>query len=277
MNSKIKKILIKSKKEVFSEIVGNNLSKLKGEGYDFSELKEYEYGEDVKNIDWIISAKLQKPYVKVFHAQKELNINIIPILNGTVFFGTDKFKQELICEISTLLGFSAIKQGDTFSSYIANEDLLLCSKKSKRNFSVEYMAEKIYNYKSIGKKVNYELISNKIFKTLKRRSLIFLIGDFFQIEKLDLKILSKKHEVIVIIVRDYFEENISTLGSVNFKDLEKGFEFRGVIDKYSVENYIKSLKENDHKLFEHLRKCNIDFTKIYTNENPISKLIRLMK
>ncbi|AXH14224.1 DUF58 domain-containing protein [Malaciobacter mytili LMG 24559] len=277
MNSKIKKILIKSKKEVFSEIVGNNLSKLKGEGYDFSELKEYEYGEDVKNIDWIISAKLQKPYVKVFHAQKELNINIIPILNGTVFFGTDKFKQELICEISTLLGFSAIKQGDTFSSYIANEDLLLCSKKSKRNFSVEYMAEKIYNYKSIGKKVNYELISNKIFKTLKRRSLIFLIGDFFQIEKLDLKILSKKHEVIVIIVRDYFEENISTLGSVNFKDLEKGFEFRGVIDKYSVENYIKSLKENDHKLFEHLRKCNIDFTKIYTKENPISKLIRLMK
>ncbi len=277
MNSKIKKILIKSKKEVFSEVVGNNLSKLKGEGYDFSELKEYEYGEDVKNIDWVISAKLQKPYVKVFNAQKELNINIIPILNGSVFFGTNKFKQELICEISTLLGFSAIKQGDTFSSYIANEELLLCTKKSKKNFSVEYMAENIYTYKSIGKKVNYELICTKVFNTLKRRSLIFLIGDFFEIEKLDLKILSRKHEVIVIIVRDHFEENLSVLGNVNFKDLEKAFEFRGIIDKYSVENYIKTLKENDHKFLEHLKKCNIYFTKIYTNENAFSKLIRLMK
>ncbi len=277
MNSKIKKILIKSKKEVFSEVVGNNLSKLKGEGYDFSELKEYEYGEDVKNIDWVISAKLQKPYVKVFNAQKELNINIIPILNGSVFFGTNKFKQELICEISTLLGFSAIKQGDTFSSYIANEELLLCTKKSKKNFSVEYMAENIYTYKSIGKKVNYELICTKVFNTLKRRSLIFLIGDFFEIEKLDLKILSRKHEVIVIIVRDHFEENLSVLGNVNFKDLEKAFEFRGIIDKYSVENYIKTLKENDHKFLEHLKKCNINFTKIYTNENAFSKLIRLMK
>ncbi len=277
MNYKIKKILIKSKKEVFSEIVGNNLSKLKAEGYDFSELKEYEYGEDVKNIDWVISAKLQKPYVKVFHAQKELNINIIPILSGSVFFGTDKFKQELICEICSLLGFSAIKQGDTFSSYIANEDLVLCSKKSKKNFSVELMTEKIYTYKSIGKKVNYEQISNKLFRTLKRRSLIFLIGDFFEIKKLDLKILSKKHEIIVIIVRDSFEEQLSALGNVNFKDLEEGFEFKGIIDKSSVENYIKNLKKNDHNFFIHLKKCNINFTKIYTNENPISKIIRLMK
>ena len=73
MNQALKKILIKTKKQVFSEIIGNNSTKIKGEGYDFCELKEYEYGEDVKNIDWVISAKMQKPYVKVFYAQKELN------------------------------------------------------------------------------------------------------------------------------------------------------------------------------------------------------------
>ena len=74
MNLAAKKLLIKSKKRVFSEIHGNNSSLLKADGYDFLELKEYEYGNDVKNIDWVISAKLQKLYVKVFHAQKELNI-----------------------------------------------------------------------------------------------------------------------------------------------------------------------------------------------------------
>lgn len=90
MNQTLKKILIKTKKQTFSEIIGNNTSKQKGEGYDFCELKEYEYGEDVKNIDWVISAKMQKPYVKVYHAQKQLNIKIVNFLNGSTYFGTKK-------------------------------------------------------------------------------------------------------------------------------------------------------------------------------------------
>ncbi|RXJ98716.1 DUF58 domain-containing protein [Arcobacter sp. CECT 8986] len=277
MNTKLKKILIKSKKEVFSEIVGNNSSKLKGEGYDFLELKEYEYGEDVKNIDWVISAKLQKPYVKVFHAQKELNINIVPILNGSVYFGTDIFKQDLICEISSILAFSAIKQGDTFSSFIANNSIEVCTKKSKKNFNANKMAENIFNYKSIGKKCDYKAICNELFSHLKRRSLIFLIGDFFDSSKIDLKLLSKKHEVVVIIVRDKFEENLTTLGNVQLRDLENGVEYKGILDKSSINEYKELLKNNDHILYEHLRKCNINFVKIYTDENPFSKLVRLMK
>ncbi|WP_419777496.1 DUF58 domain-containing protein [Malaciobacter marinus] len=277
MNPKIKKILIKSKKEVFSEVVGNNSSKLKGEGYDFLELKEYEYGEDVKNIDWVISAKLQKPYVKVFHAQKELNINLVALLNGSVHFGTDKFKQELICEICSILAFSAIKQGDAFSSYIANETLTFCTKKSKRTFSVNKMTENIFEYKSVNKKLNYKNITNSIFSHIKRRSLIFLIGDFFNVENLDLKLLSKKHEIVVIIVRDRFEENLTTLGNINLKDLENGFEYNGVVNAQALKDYKEQIKKNDHILYEHLRKCNTNFTKIYTDENPISKLARLMK
>ena len=88
MNEILKKIVIKTKKQVFSEIIGNSVTKLKGEGYDFCELREYENGEDIKNIDWVISAKMQKPYVKIYHSQKELNIKIISFLNGSVYFGT---------------------------------------------------------------------------------------------------------------------------------------------------------------------------------------------
>ncbi|AXH08983.1 DUF58 domain-containing protein [Malaciobacter halophilus] len=277
MNTKLKKILIKSKKEVFSEIIGNNSSKLKGEGYDFLELKEYEYAEDVKNIDWVISAKLQKPYVKIFHAQKELNINLIALLNGSVHFGTNKFKQELICEICSILAFSTIKQGDSFSSYIANEKLTLCTKKSKKSFSVEKMAKDIFEYNSIGKKLSYKTVTNSIFSHLKRRSLIFLIGDFFNIEELDLKLLSKKHELVVIIIRDRFEENLTSLGNINIKDLEDGLEHKGFISNNTLESYKKHIKKSDYLLYEHLRKCNANFIKIYTDENPISKLTRLMK
>lgn len=275
-NTVLKKILIKTKRAVFSGVVGNNTSRLKGEGYDFSELKEYEYGEDVKNIDWVISAKMQKPYSKVFHAQKELNVSIIPILNGSVFFGTKKLKQEVITEICTILAYSCVKQGDPFESYIANETLTLNNKKTKTIFGVYSMASKLIEYNSLHKNIHYKTVINELNKKIKKRSLLFLIGDFFDTKELDLKLLNKKHEVIVIIVRDHFEENPIELGNVNLIDPSNNNKFEGNINKNLIKNYTIKIKENDHLLLSNLQRNGIKFTKIYTNEEPLSKIIGLM-
>ena len=277
MNQALKKILIKTQKQVFSEIIGNNSTRQKGSGYDFSELKEYEYGEDVKNIDWIISAKMQKPYVKVFHAQKELNVKIVSFLNGSTYFGTDVFKQEVIVQIAVALGFICVKQSDPFTSYIANDELIICTKKSKQIFNVNFMAEQLYSYNVIGKNIDYKKITSELFKVIRHKSMIFLIGDFFEISNLDLKLLSQKHEVLVIIVRDKFEENPLELGKVNFIDPSSNKSFEGVLNKSTVEAYIKNVKENDHKLYTHFQNCAVRFTKIYTNEDPIKKLIGLLR
>ncbi|WP_121628257.1 DUF58 domain-containing protein [Poseidonibacter antarcticus] len=277
MNQALKKILIKTKKQVFSEIIGNNVSFQKGEGYDFCELKEYEYGEDVKNIDWVISAKMQKPFVKVFHSQKELNIKIVSLLNGSTYFGTNKFKQELITEIASILGFICVKQGDPFASYIANETCELCTKKSKKIFNVNFMAQQLYDYNVIGKNIDYDYLTNDLFKKIHHKSIIFFIGDFFDIEKLDLKLLSKKHEIFVIIVRDKFEEEPNELGNVNFNDPATNQNFEGILNKDTIINYIKKVKENDHKLFTHLQDNAIRFVKIYTNEDATKKLIGLLR
>ncbi|PLY06842.1 MAG: DUF58 domain-containing protein [Arcobacter sp.] len=277
MNKALKKIIIKTRRQIFSEVIGNNSSLLKGEGYDFLELKEYEYGEDVKKIDWIISAKFKKPYVKVFHAQKELSINIIPILSGSIYFGSKKFKQELITEICSILGYSCIKQGDPFTSYIANSKVELCTKKSKRNFAVNMMCENVFEYNSIGKIQDFKTISNELFKYIKKKSIIFLIGDFFDIKNLDLRLLSRKHEIVAIIVRDKFEEKPFELGNVNLIDPSTNQTFDGNINSGTIKKYERSVKENDHKLFEHLQTCGIRFTKIYTDEEPLPKLLRLMR
>jgi len=277
MNKTLKKITIKTKRQVFSEIIGNNSSLLKGEGYDFLELKEYEVGEDVKKIDWVISAKQGKPFVKVFHAQKELNINIVPILNGSVYFGTHRLKQELIVEICSILGYSCIKQGDPFSSYIANTSVDICTKKSKREFAVRAMNSNIFNYNVMGKTVDYKNITNKLFKFVKAKSIIFLIGDFFHIDNLDLRVLSKKHEIIIIITRDKFEEKPYELGDVNLNDPSDNINFDGNLNKATIKEYEKIVKLSDHKLFEHFQKYKIRFLKIYTHEEPLSKLLRLMR
>jgi uncharacterized protein (DUF58 family) len=277
MNQALKKILIKTKKQVFSEIIGNNSTKLKGEGYDFCELKEYEYGEDVKNIDWVISAKMQKPYVKVFYSQRELNVNIVCLLNGSSYFGTDIFKYEIITQIASALGFICVKQGNPFSSFIANENLEICTKKSKQIFNVNLMAEQLFNYEMIGKEIDYEKITKELFKSIKEKSLIFLLGDFFDIEKLDLKLLCQKHEILILIIRDKFEENPMELGNVSFIDPSNNKIFESILNKKSILEYEKKILENDHKLYAHLQDCNISFTKIYTSDNPIKKLIGVLK
>ena len=139
------------------------------------------------------------------------------------------------------------------------------------------MAEQLYSYNVIGKNIDYKKITSELFKVISHKSMIFLIGDFFEISNLDLKLLSQKHEVLVIIVRDKFEENPLELGNVNFIDPSSNKSFEGVLNKSTVEAYIKNVKENDHKLYTHFQNCAVRFTKIYTNEDPIKKLIGLLR
>ncbi len=170
-----------------------------------------------------------------------------------------------------------VKQADPFASFIANENLKICTKKSKQIFNVNFMAEQLYNYNVIGKNMDYEKIIKELFKSIQHKSMIFLIGDFFNINKLDLKLLCQKHEIRAIIVRDKFEENPIELGNVNFIDPSSNKSFEGVLNKSTIDNYVKNVKENDHKLYTHFQNCGVKFTKIYTNEDPIKKLIGLLK
>ena len=275
-NKHLNKILIKARRTVFGDLIGENTTLFKGDGYDFVELREYENGEDIKKIDWTISAKMQKPYVKVFHTQRELNISIVPILSGSVFFGTTKFKLDIIAEVCAILGYSCIKQGDNFDSFIANEKVILNTKKTKKIFGIPLMIDKIISYDILNKYVHYPRITKELFKNIRKKTLIFLIGDFFDISNLDLRILAKKHEVVAIIIRDKFEENPKALGEANLLDPQNNNTFIGNLTNKLTKEYKNKVQENDHILYEHFQKCGIRFTKIYTHEKPIAKLLPLM-
>lgn len=275
----LKKILIKTKRSVFSEIIGNNTSLFKGEGYDFAELREYEIGDDIRKIDWIISAKMQKPYVKLFYAQRELNISIVPILGGSVYFGSKRFKQDLIAEICSILGYSCVKQGDPYACFIANEKVELTTKKTKSLFGVYSMVEKVFNYDVLNKKTDFKVIPDELYKKIRKRSILFLIGDFLDIDvkELNLKTLAKKHEVIAIVTRDRFEEDLGEIGNANLVDPASAKNYEGNISSALAKNYRKKIKEHDHKLHDYFQKSGIKFTKIYTDEDPLVKLLKLMK
>ena len=270
-------LLVKAQKDVFNRISGENNTQTKGIGYDFVELRAYSHTDDAKHIDWIISSKLQKPYVKLFQEQRELNVSIVPVLNASVNFGLNVSKQDKIAEISALLSFACVRQNNPFLSYICNEDTTLSTKKSKALMGVKELVEKIFFYKTFGKSINYQLLSGRLYRDLKQKSMIFLIGDFFHTEEFDIATLGIKHEIVVIIVRDKFEENPLAIGDLHVIDPETQESAYVTIDERASLKIAQEVAGNDADFYAKLKKNGVKFIKIYTDEDPANKIVSLMK
>lgn len=272
---KLKKILVRARRQVFSELIGNNPSIFHGEGYDFIELREYMPGDDIRHIDWNITAKKQQPYIKVFREERELNIVLASMLNGSVHFGSKKFKQELIAEITALLSFSAIRNGDLLSSFIFADRLYKENRPSKKIYAVQSLVGEILDFDAIHKRADYKGLSAYLMKRLKRKSLLIVLADYFDLP--DFKVLARKHEVIAIIVRDRLEEHPPAFGFSTLQDPESGAELEGDFNRATIKAYEAKVMEHDHKLYERLRKDQVRFVKIYTDEAPAVKLRRLFE
>ena len=256
-------------------MIGNNASPFHGEGYDFIELREYMPGDDIRHIDWNITAKMQRPFVKVFREERELSVAVVSILNGSVYFGSKRFKQEVIAELNALLGFSVVKNGDLLHSYILTDKLESFVKPSKNVYAVHKMTQDVLEFDPLGKKADYKAIADILYKRIRRKSLIVVIGDFFDVP--DFKVLARKHEVVAVIVRDRLEEEPPPMGFASLVDPETNEVLEGDFNVHTVKEYKKRVLANDRKLYESFKKHQIRFTKIYTDMNESVMLRRLFE
>jgi len=275
LNKAVKKIILKTKKQVYGDMLGNNASLFQGEGFEFAELREYVYGDDVRKIDWKTTAKLGKPFVKIYKEERELNVVVVSMLGGSVYFGTVKQKSDIIAEVVATLGFSAVKNSDLFSHMIFADQLYEASKASKKLFSVHKAVEDVVAFDPIGKEGDFSALVETLHNRLKKKSLLFIISDF--VGDIDLKLLSKKHDVFAVMVRDRFEEDPSELGYLRLIDMESRQSFEGDVDSATLKNYKKALHDNDEKLYKQFKKQGVRFTKIYTHEEPALKLMKRMR
>ncbi|RLA69677.1 MAG: DUF58 domain-containing protein [Epsilonproteobacteria bacterium] len=256
-------------------MVGNNPSIFQGEGYDFIELREYMPGDDIRHIDWNITAKMQKPFIKIFREERELNIAVATMLNGSVHFGSKKFKQDVIAELMALLSYSVLHNGDLLSSYIFADKLYEKTKPTKKMFAVAKNVESILSFDALNKQADYKMMAETLYKQIRRRSLVIVIGDFFEIP--DFRLLGKKHEVIAIIVRDRFEEHPPTLGFSSLMDPESSHVLEGDFNSRSVKDYSAKVHAHDAALVERFRKDGIRFIKVYTDDIASVQLRRLFE
>ncbi|MFK5938536.1 MAG: DUF58 domain-containing protein [Sulfurimonas sp.] len=273
--SKLQKILVRARRQVFSEMVGNNPSIFHGEGYDFIELREYMAGDDIRRIDWNITAKMQKPYIKIFREERELNVVIVSVLNGSVHFGSKKFKQDVIAEVVAQLSFSTLKNGDLLTSYIFTDKMVSHNKPSKKIHQIQKSVSDILDFNALNQQCDFKVLSDTLYQRLKRKSLIIIVGDFFDIP--DFKLLAKKHEVVCVVVRDHLEEKPPKMGFASLVDPESGTTLEGDFNTYSVDAYAKKVQVHDRELYETFRKHQIRFTKVYTDDGASVALRRLFE
>jgi uncharacterized protein (DUF58 family) len=260
-------IKFKTKKRIFSLLQGRNLSRFKGEGLDFREFREYGFNEDAKKIDWKISAKINKPLVKEYDEERELRIIIAILPTPSLHFGIKTLKSEYLQGLIEFLGIEAIKEDNRVEMVILEKTPIIFKPTKNIKTHIAY-TQKIKNIDFLKTCPGDLKILNKF-----KKSLLILIGDFF--EKIDLSYL--KHETFVIILRDIAEENppfrgdITLFDPVKKEDINVNFTSR---DAKKINMYIQKV---DRQNFLHFKKLKIPFVKIYTDENPIPKLIRLFR
>ena len=270
-----REIFIKSKRKIFSQNLGNNSTTFIGSGLDFSELREYYFGDDVRKINWKATAKAGRPYINLFTEERELNIVLAFMTGGGISFGSKRIKQELMAEVYALLAFSAIKNSDmvTTLAFSSKEEYYLPATKNIN--TLNETLPKLLNFDALGKEVDYEKFSTYMLESVKQKSIVFVIGDFY--EELDLTLLSAKHEVYAIVIRDKFEEEPQLMGMLDLIDpnsmASSGFEF----NKKMLDDYKEVIEKKDKQLYEHFMGHNIRYVKIYTDEEPYFKLNNLVR
>ena len=273
MKNRSKKIIIRTKRDIFNDKKANHPSIFNGDGLDFIELREYRIGDDSRFIDHLTTAKKQKPFVRVFKEERELNIVTISLLSGSTTFGTKLQKQELIANIVATIGISALSYQDSFSSAIYTNSLQNLIKPSKKLNFLQKGVENILTYSTISKSIDYQNLEDTIKKHITKRSIIFFIGDFFDIPSF--KKINSFHEVIALIVRDRFEERPKEIENINLTDANTKESIDVNIDKNFISEYQKNIHLYDSLLYKSLKKDRVRFAKIYTDENPTKKLRKL--
>jgi len=273
MTTHLKALQIKARHQVYTLLSGHNLSKLHGEGYDFAELREYQMGDDIRKINWTITAKLGKPHIKELHANRELSVVVTALMDGSLYFGAGNAKQGKLTEVATILAYAAQHSGDLFTGFGYLQEETYSTVPTKQVFHIEQFSKTLYESPLLGTTLEPASAIQDLFKRIQKPSLIFVLGDF--LEQVDLSLLAQKHEVIAIIIRQREEETPEKLGEVSLNDPHNGEKLDTYFGRNSIERYLAHLKENDEKLMGHFSRYDIRSVKIFTDDEVVGKLIQL--
>ena len=277
---KVKRIEIRTRGLVDSFFGGEYHSSFKGRGMTFSEVREYQPGDDVRLIDWNVTARSGNPFIKVFEEERELTVFLLVDISSSGSFGSENYLKKTVgAEIASVLGFSAIKNNDKVGLILFSNDIVkyIPPKKGKSHV-LRVIRELLYtNSKGRGTSIGNAL--DFVMKVSKRKSVVFLLSDFIDENYWDsLKIVNRKHDFVGIKISDPFEVNFPNVGMLKAEDPETGSVFWIDTSNYSdLKNMNDSNRKKVDSFLNRTKKSGIDIVSISTSNDYIEPLMKFFK
>jgi uncharacterized protein (DUF58 family) len=277
---KVRKIEIKTKSlsnQIFS---GEYHSAFKGRGMAFSEVREYAIGDEIRTIDWNVTARFNEPFVKVFEEERELTVMLLVDVSASEMFGTrNQIKRETITELCAVLAFSAVSNNDRIGLIMFSDQIELFIPPKKGKSHILRIIRELINFEPTHTGTNIAEALKYFTKMVKKKSIAFVLSDFISDDFSDaIKIASRKHDVVALKVKDKAEYELPKIGVAQFKDLETGESTWINTSSKKVRNqYRETAEKKDQEIVQLFRKSKTDFAEIYTDEEYIKPLMNLFK
>ena len=278
---RVRQIEIKSRGLSNNIFAGEYHSAFKGRGMTFSEVREYQYGDDVRDIDWNVTARFNKPYVKVFEEERELTVMLLIDVSGSLDFGTQRqMKRDMVTEIAATLAFSAIQNNDKIGVVFFSDKIEKYIPPKKGRKHILYIIRELLDFQPDSKMTNIVQAVEFLTSVAKRRCTAFLLSDFYTPDtfKQQLTIANRKHDVVAIQVYDKRAAELPNVGLMRVVDAETGFEqYVDTSSRKLRESYRRSWLQRQNDLDETFAKSNVDHVSIATDEDYVKSLLMLFK
>lgn len=265
-------ILLRAKKNVFTNKSAGELSKIRGEGLDFCEIRPYEQGDDIRKINFAASGKTGELQTNIFNENKQINVVICIMLSSSLHFGSQRLKSETIAEVIALLSCSSIKQqNQTQLLFFANDEQRLLH--LNNTGSVLGAIETMLSWDLLSVQPDFNILNDYLLQ--QQKSMVFIIGDFYQ--QNNYSKIAHKHQLSTIVVRDTLEESPNFSAELDLVNATNSNSITANMNKGLASKYQKKLQVQDDKLFSHFERHKVNSGKLYTSDNAFIKLSQILR
>lgn len=276
---KVRKIEIKTRGLSQNIFAGQYHSAFKGRGMAFAEVREYQYGDDVRDIDWNVTARFQRPYVKVFEEERELTVMLLIDVSGSLDFGTSRqTKADMVTEIAATLAFSAIQNNDKIGVIFFSDRIEKYIPPQKGRKHILYIIREMLDFHPQRRKTDVGEAMEYLTRVMKRRCTAFVLSDFYSNSSFlnALQIANRKHDVVAIQVYDKRAKELPDVGLMRVKDAESGQEmYIDTSSKKLRQAHTRYWLEREENLRQTFAKSNVDWASVATDEDYVKAMMAL--
>jgi len=277
---RVRKIEIKTRRMSSQIFSGHYHSAFKGRGMAFSEVREYQYGDDVRNIDWNVTARFNTPFIKIFEEERELTVMLLIDVSASNMFGTTQsFKSELITEVAAVLSFSAIQNNDKVGVIFFSNKVEKFISPAKGKSHILRIIREMIDFKASEQGTNIEEALRYLTNAIKKKCTTFVLSDFIDNDFYRaLQIANRKHDLAAIRISDKGERELPNMGLIKVKDpennIEKYIDTSDSTVRAAYKNYFDKQQQKNTDIF---KRSGVDTVDIYTGQDYIKPLIKLFK